>query len=666
MGLRPRSLDRKYPGIVLEPDSTPISLEQLAAEIKGIYAGLVMVEAKCMSIDKAQADDPKSHLGPEQWQALIALHRTLLYEHHDFLMVCCVLCNDNFHHANATQATQHPSATQALRGLATKYNMPARMWKHGIHAFLEVLRHRRPASQDYMLAFIYLAYQMMALLLETVPSFTDTWIECLGDLARYRMAIEEEKETHATWGGVAARWYSLASDRHPSIGRLYHHLGILERPSLRKLCFYAKSLTCLIPFPNATDSLKTLCAPIIQDERSIESSSQSVEARIVTYYALNFTHGASDKADAVGTHALELLSKQPLKIRELGAHLSITSISALFGFGDSSSPLLKLYSAALERAAHLKNPTAREVQQILPLCRATPDPAVLSNFRFLSATFDLVVRRLHLLGSLRDCLPYVHIVLVWLHSLHALTNRLGVSLERLPLDLGSLNWQGLARLLNSLALEYPVTGQVLECARDGAFIVSKCEAATVRPLPEDDLIRGLVWGQFYFPHGWFDGQTEDDGRAIEDAYTHRSRAERVLWLGMYLAMRTEHLHFDARKGLFEVDALPTDSVIAIDSVSQISKGAQPPCPNACQSTVSVEHLTSGTSSSEPSEDGFTIVKKPRAASSDVSPPSQKQPMSSWANVGPQTCSWSAMARKERQMKAQVAGPDVDMRTELEQ
>lgn len=70
------------------------------------------VEAKCINIDATQAADPAQPLAPEQWQALIALHRTLLYEHHDFLM-----------------ATQHPSATQALRGLATKYSMPARMWK---------------------------------------------------------------------------------------------------------------------------------------------------------------------------------------------------------------------------------------------------------------------------------------------------------------------------------------------------------------------------------------------------------------------------------------------------------------------------------------------------------------------------------------------------------
>lgn len=73
--------------MMLQPDSSHISTEQLAAEVKGIYAGLVMVEAKCINIDAAQAADPRSPLGAEQWQALIALHRTLLYEHHDFLMV---------------------------------------------------------------------------------------------------------------------------------------------------------------------------------------------------------------------------------------------------------------------------------------------------------------------------------------------------------------------------------------------------------------------------------------------------------------------------------------------------------------------------------------------------------------------------------------------------
>lgn len=86
-GLIQLSANSRYPGLILQPDSSPISQAQLAAEVKGIYAGLVMVEAKCVNIDAAQAADPNAQLGPEQWQALIALHRTLLYEHHDFLMV---------------------------------------------------------------------------------------------------------------------------------------------------------------------------------------------------------------------------------------------------------------------------------------------------------------------------------------------------------------------------------------------------------------------------------------------------------------------------------------------------------------------------------------------------------------------------------------------------
>ena len=158
------------PVMLLQPDTRPISHEQLVVEVKGIYAGLVMVEAKCIDIDErqsaaAQEKDPskKIDLKNDQWQSLIALHKQLLHEHHDFFL-----------------ASQHPSASPALSRLAAKYSMPARMWRHGIHAFLEVLRHRLPQSLEHMLAFIYIAYSMMALLYETVSTFEDTWIECLG------------------------------------------------------------------------------------------------------------------------------------------------------------------------------------------------------------------------------------------------------------------------------------------------------------------------------------------------------------------------------------------------------------------------------------------------------------------------------------------------------
>ena len=76
-----------------------------------------MVESKCIDIDEkqsaaAQEKDPakKTTLENEQWQSLIALHKQLLYEHHDFFL-----------------ASQHPSASSALSKLASKYSMPARM-----------------------------------------------------------------------------------------------------------------------------------------------------------------------------------------------------------------------------------------------------------------------------------------------------------------------------------------------------------------------------------------------------------------------------------------------------------------------------------------------------------------------------------------------------------
>lgn len=45
---------------------------------------------------------------------------------------------------------------------------------------------------------------MMALLYETVSAFEDTWMECLGDLGRYHMAIENEGSIDRNvWSDVA-------------------------------------------------------------------------------------------------------------------------------------------------------------------------------------------------------------------------------------------------------------------------------------------------------------------------------------------------------------------------------------------------------------------------------------------------------------------------------
>jgi hypothetical protein len=52
--------------------------------------------------------------------------------------------------------------------------MPARMWRHGIHSFLELLRHRLPRSLQHMRSFIFLTYDVMGLLVGSVPAFYET------------------------------------------------------------------------------------------------------------------------------------------------------------------------------------------------------------------------------------------------------------------------------------------------------------------------------------------------------------------------------------------------------------------------------------------------------------------------------------------------------------
>jgi hypothetical protein len=79
-----------------------------------IYTGLATTK-DCIKINPQQADNVKQ-MANKQWKALITLHQTLLHEHHDFFM-------DN----------QHPPSSPALKRLANKYAVPARMWRHGIH-----------------------------------------------------------------------------------------------------------------------------------------------------------------------------------------------------------------------------------------------------------------------------------------------------------------------------------------------------------------------------------------------------------------------------------------------------------------------------------------------------------------------------------------------------
>ena len=530
------------PVLLLQPETRPISHEQLVVEVKGIYAGLMLVESKCIDVDENQSkaaqekdSSRQTKLTHAQWQALIHLHKTLLHEHHDFFL-----------------ASQHPSASLALSKLAARHRMPARMWRHGIHAFLEVLRIRLPESKEHMLAFIYIAYSMMALLYETVSTFECTWIECLGDLGRYRMAIEDDDpRDRDVWSGVARYWYSKAVDKNPNIGRLYHHLAILARPySLEQLSYYARSLTSVESFDNARSSIMTLFNLILSGKESAYYRSKTVETIFLKAHGILFRGQQLDQTYAAVQQLEEglmdsFIGRITSRFREQGVFAALANISALFEYGlprsifrlaydevhrnkaDNARPPLEadpskdhaLSNIEHNNGGHSTSPPQQlSVEQLTPSELESSQVTIACASRLTFSTLSISLQRL----SDKNVWHLVHVSLVFLWSLTVVDKAMQYVERDVP-------WSQLCSFLNNLARPETLTAKVLV----NTFPQPETGGT---PLPEDFAIRGQVYSQWYFPDGWFKAAVVDDEERTQDPPSMVApRIERILWLGMRIA-----------------------------------------------------------------------------------------------------------------------------------
>ena len=540
-----QELDLSEPVLLLQPETRPISHDQLVVEVKGIYAGLVMVESKCADVDEkqskaAQEQDPsrRKGLSNEQWQALIHLHKTLLHEHHDFFL-----------------ASQHPSASPALSRLAAKYSMPARMWRYGIHSFLEVLRRMLPGSLDHMLAFVYIAYSMMALLYETVPTFEDTWIECLGDLARYRMAIEDDDiRDREIWTGTARSWYSKAADKNPETGRLYHHLAILARPfTLQQLSYYARSLTCVVPFENARGSIMTLFNPILSGKNSAHYRPDTLETIFIKCHGVLFCNHSREQFEATLAQIENSLLDNYIgrigsKFKEEGVFATLANIAALFEYGAlrANGQPKSIFRLAYDEIRHrnytrVQTKSQHSDDMSLDLngseYQSSPPPfhslvdsltsaelrsSLVSVSQASKLTFSTLAISLRRIGD-RNVFPLVHVSFVFLRSLATIDRAMKYVEQDIP-------WVEICSFLNALAKSEAMTDKVL------ALVFPKPDNGVGRPLPEDHAMRGLPSTDGYFPEGWFsDAAVDDEERLLELPSMAAPRVERILCLGIQIA-----------------------------------------------------------------------------------------------------------------------------------
>ncbi|KAK7416382.1 hypothetical protein QQZ08_012016 [Neonectria magnoliae] len=493
-----------------QPETRPISQDQLVAEVKGIYAGLVMVETKFIEVDNEQFSDAETNpkLNNDQWQALIALHRTLLHEHHDFFL-----------------ASQHPPASPALRRLASKYAMPARMWRHGIHSFLELLRHRLPASLEYMLTFWYIAYNIVGVLYETVPAFEDTWIECLGDLGRYKMAIEDDTRDRETWTDVSRSWYRMASNKSPTTGRLYHHLAILARPNaLQQLSYYTKSLCVLVPFPSARESIMTLFDPVLSKSMN---RLEPIDAAFVSVHGILFSGKSKERLQESIDEFIELLDSHIGRVTKRwlnpGYCIGISLGCSLLGYGAESNLLLRAMSQPMEEISIIKSERDDVFERALD---------------FVVRITETVIRR----WGDTNTLPFLHTLMVFVNHVA----RFPAAISHIE---GKFPWKLTALMLNSLLVSCEADYEV-----HSDFRLPE-RGQTPRPLPEDFAIRGLIYSEDYFPDGWFrNHKIDEDEKYFELGSMAEERKDRILSLGCAIATSGSWLIWNPKARQFSVPA----------------------------------------------------------------------------------------------------------------
>ncbi|GAA5899122.1 hypothetical protein JCM8208_003009 [Rhodotorula glutinis] len=354
----------------------------------------------------------RARLDDEFWVRLATLHKQLADAHYSFL-----------------QLALDPRLPASLHSLAQRYNIPTRLWQVGFHQLLERMRHAvlsapLPSSTststsshahahdsppanvlEHLIEFIQHAYGFYSQLFEdpTIAVFRAAWIEQLGDLARYRMAVaglasrmhaassasaaparltsaaldanakatqqqqqqqqqrpadaasigqaalnDWDLEEHETWREMARDWYGQGLAENPGTGRLQHHLALLSKgDELRALYHYAKSLTATHPYLSARESI----LPLFEDEHQQRRTQPDVTKAelFVHLHGMLFTKISLDDFSPAEERFLERLQEERwalLKSRDEWRALSVDHKGDQAPFGDREWFMLGVVNVA--------------------------------------------------------------------------------------------------------------------------------------------------------------------------------------------------------------------------------------------------------------------------------------------------------------------------------
>ncbi|KAL4981126.1 hypothetical protein BDW66DRAFT_124032 [Aspergillus desertorum] len=527
--------------ILLQVETKPLTEEELRNETQAIYSGILMAEKKCIELFKHHFQK-NTELSQQEWQMLVSLHRVLLEEYHAFFL-----------------ASQQQAAGPAVNRLAEHYAMPSRLWRYGIHSLLELLRHRLPGSLERILAFFHMAYGYMTVFLEFVPKFEDTWLECLGDLSRYRMLVEDaDIRERECWAEIARYWYNKAADKNPDVGRIQHHLAPLARPDfVQQLFYYTKSMVCLHPFGGTRDSILHLFNTVLKAPESVISL-QEIVASFVTAHGYLYKDELGDPFKRACLDFLSLLEQYVGRLgptfKAQGVYIASCNSAAVLEYAAPNALLPGEFRTNAARsksmddiyfASHRFWTPVGDLKTIESDLLASENSNTISSVVFYGSclTFQTLSIMLNQTGN-KNVYPSLHASLAFLWGLA----RTPSSMKRVEV---LVPWQQIATFLNTLTRNFTDFTLIEE-----ADFPSQGDD---RWLPEDFLLRGQIWSQNLYPTDFFDkAPTADEGRNLEPPSRDLLRMHRCLWLGVRLATFERWMTYDAASRRFAATAFASD------------------------------------------------------------------------------------------------------------
>ncbi|KAG9010468.1 hypothetical protein FRB94_010431 [Tulasnella sp. JGI-2019a] len=380
-------------------------------QVKRMYRDIAKAESKILAEGDVVEEEPDSRnpvFAPqptesdEKWGNLVKEHKNLVELYHNFL---------SFASRPQTPASLHP--------LPAKYNIPGRLWNHGVQRLLSALRRASLTSVvalEQLESFIIYAYGFYCSLMEEVPfsEFRVLWLEALGDLARYKMhvvahiaegapklslrslpvpmstltvaqqtdspsvsrfdepsapsvglqaaALFELEDEGELWRRTARDWYAKGIKDTPGQGRLHHHLGLVSLDAkgeeLRAVYHFAKSLVATHGCDIARESILPLFSLSSQSARYQPSS--SAPSIFVLLQGQIFTRIQLDDFVPTLARFVERLALFPAEVAESDwTMMGVLNICAMLEYGKPDGLLRNLCALAPGLAAASRPSSSR-------------------------------------------------------------------------------------------------------------------------------------------------------------------------------------------------------------------------------------------------------------------------------------------------------------------